>query len=351
MDPRTRILNTLRGEPVEGVPWSTYPSQVPTGALERDLRNRGLAINCVLQLCTRETPHVEVLERQAWEHGELMIYKTYRTPVGEVHEKVRYEAGYGSRWTIEHMIRRPEDYGVVEFIVRDTHLKPNYDSIVDREHELGNDGVVMVWATRSPYRQMEIELAGLERTTYDRADGLAELASLRAALEEQHTTIYRLAAESPATFIWCPDNLTDLTVPRGLFESYYVPYYNRYAAQMRQAGKILVSHFDGRLSSLAGAIGRTGLPVIEAFTPPPMGDLSVAQAKAAWPDKVIWANYPGSVFLQPPEEIEAFTLALLREAMPGGRFILGITENIPQAVRLRALQAMADGIAAYEREM
>jgi hypothetical protein len=351
MDARTRILNTLRGEPVEGVPWSTYPSQVPTGTLERAFRNHGLAINCVVQLYTRETPHVEVLERQVWEQGELTIYRTYSTPVGEVHEKLRYEEGYGSRWTIEHMIRRPEDYRVVEFIVRDTRLKPNFEDIIDREQELGDDGVVMVWATRSPYRQLEIELAGLERTTFDRADGLPELASLRVALEEQHEAIYRLAAESPATFIWCPDNLTDLTVARGLFESYYVPYYNRYAAMMRQAGKILVSHFDGRLASLAGAIGRTALPVIEAFTPPPMGDLSVAQAKAAWPDKVIWANYPGSVFWQTPAEIEAFTLELLREAMPGGRFILGITENIPQVVRLRALQAMADGIAAYEREM
>lgn len=78
-----------------------------------------------------------------------------------------------------------------------------------------------------------------------------------------------------------------------------------------------------------------------------MGDLGIAEARAAWPDKVIWANFPGSVFLQDVDEIRDFTVGLLREAMPGGRFILGVTENIPQAVRDRSLLAMADGIADH----
>ena len=68
-------------------------------------------------------------------------------------------------------------------------------------------------------------------------------------------------------------------------------------------------------------------------------------------DKVIWANFPGSVFMLEPDEIRDFTVRLLREAMPGGQFILGVTENIPQAVRPRSLLAMADGIAKYMHGM
>ena len=109
----------------------------------------------------------------------------------------------------------------------------------------------------------------------------------------------------------------------------------------------MVTHMDGRLGSLVEAISRTEIDVVEAFTPPPMGDVSIAEAKAAWPDKVIWANFPGSVFMLEPDEIRDFTVRLLREAMPGGRFILGVTENIPQAVRYPSLLAMADGIAEY----
>lgn len=63
---------------------------------------------------------------------------------------------------------------------------------------------------------------------------------------------------------------------------------------------------------------------------------------------MIWINYPGSIFLEEPAVIRRFTVELLREAMPGGHFILGITENIPQAVYRQAMYALADGIAEYE---
>jgi hypothetical protein len=236
-------------------------------------------------------------------------------------------------------------------MIEDTRLVENYQAIRELEENLGGDGLALAWATRSPYQQMFIELMGIERLVLDRADGLPEFLSLREALEEQHREIYRLAAESPATLIWCPDNLTDLVAGRQAFEAYYVPYYNRVAQVLREAGKVMVAHMDGRLASLVEAIGRTEIPVIEAFTPPPMGNVSVGEAKAAWPEKTIWANYPGSVFLREPEEVREFTVGLLGQAMPGGRFILGVTENIPQEVRGQALLAMADGIAKYEKGM
>ncbi|MGQ9628819.1 MAG: uroporphyrinogen decarboxylase family protein [bacterium] len=349
MDARTRILKTLRGEPVEGVPWSSYPAIIPTGQVERELRNRGMALIVSVPVCLKEMPNVQVTRREIWEDDQQFIYRTFHTPVGEVTEKRRVEEGYGSEWIVEYMIRRPEDYRVVEFMVRDTRLVENYKAIVELEENLGGDGLALAWATRSPYQQMFIELMGIERLALDRADGLREFESLREALEEQHQEIYRLAAKSPATLIWVPDNLTDWVAGRSIFESYYVPYYNRIARVLREAGKIMVTHMDGRLGSLAKSIGRTEIDVVEAFTPPPMGDLSVAEAKRAWPDKVIWSNFPGSVFLEEPDEIKNFTVKLLRESMVGGRFILGVTENIPHSVRRHALLAMADGIDEYAR--
>jgi len=50
-------------------------------------------------------------------------------------------------------------------------------------------------------------------------------------------------------------------------------------------------------------IPQTGCDVIEAFTPPPMGDLSMAEARTALGDKiVIWVDFPESVFWQGVEE-------------------------------------------------
>ena len=347
MDARDRILSALRGEPTDAVPWSCYAGLVPVGWVERELRNRGMALIVPVTPYKREMPDVETITREAWEGGELFTYRTLRTPVGEVTEKRRAESGYGSSWILEHMIRRPEDYQVVEYMVRHTRLVPNYEAVTEVEESLGGDGLALAWTTRSPYQQMYIEMMGLERMVLDRADGVPGFVSLHQALDEMAERIYRLVAQSPATLLWNPDNLTDLVAGGPAFDPYYVPYYNRVADIAAAAGKIVVSHFDGRLGSLVGAIGRSRLPVVEAFTPPPMGNVSVREAKAAWPDKVIWANFPGSVFLDEPEGIRRFTVGLLRESMEGGRFILGITENIPHGVRNQALLALADGIADY----
>ncbi|NPV09101.1 MAG: hypothetical protein HPY83_14190 [Anaerolineae bacterium] len=348
MSPRERLLKALRGEVVDAVPWSCYSALLPRGEAERALRERGLALVSSVVPYTREMPNVEVISRDVWEGEQLCTYRTYRTPVGEVTEKRRAEPGYGSSWVVEHMIRRPEDYRVVEFMVRDTVVHPNFEVVAELEADLGGDGVALAWTTRSPYQQMYIEMMDLERMVLDGADGLPEFVSLHRALDELAERIYRLVVQSPATLVWCPDNLTDLVAGGPVFDSYYVPYYSRVADIAAEADKLLVSHFDGRLASLVEPIGRTRLPVIEAFTPPPMGNLGVAQAKAAWPGKVIWINFPGSVFLEPPEEVRRFTRQLLEEAMPGGRFALGITENIPAGVRVEALLALADGVADYE---
>ena len=348
MDTRTRILRAVRGETVDRVPWSIYPAIIPTGEVEREMRNHGMAFNTIVTPYTRQMPDVEVIHRQAWERGQEFTYTTYRTPVGEISEKRRVEEGYGSSWIVEFLIKRPQDYRVYEYVVRHTEIVPDYDTVLEAKESVGNDGVTLAWTTRSPYQQMYIELMGIERLALDRADNVPGFLSLRGALEEQHERIYRLVAQSPADLVWCPDNLSDLVAGGKVFDSYYVPYYDRMAEILRQAGKTMVSHFDGRLGGIIEAIGRTGIPVIEAFTPPPMGNVSVPRAKAAWPEKVIWINFPGSVFLEEPAEIKRFTIELLRESMPGGRFLLGITENIPRTVYRRAMYALADGIAEFE---
>jgi hypothetical protein len=82
--------------------------------------------------------------------------------------------------------------------------------------------------------------------------------------------------------------------------------------------------------------------VIEAFTPSPDGDLSVAEARAAWPDKVLSLNFPSSVHLSEPEQIRAMTRQLLREAAPGAGFALGVTENIPATRWERSITAITE---------
>jgi hypothetical protein len=117
---------------------------------------------------------------------------------------------------------------------------------------------------------------------------------------------------------------------------------------LSSAGKIPYAHYDGSIRPLARLLADTDLPVMEAFTPPPTGDFTVAEAKQAWPDKVIWINFPGSLFLRPAEEIKTYTLDLLRDGAPGGRLMIGCTEDFPFDEFEKTFTAIGRALAEYE---
>ena len=98
---------------------------------------------------------------------------------------------------------------------------------------------------------------------------------------------------------------------------------------------------DGILANLKEVIGETAIDIIEAFTPPPTGNLSLKEVRSLWKDKVVWINFPSSIHMSSPEEIRAHTTNLLQEAAPGDRFLIGVTENVPENVLERSLRTIS----------
>ena len=56
--------------------------------------------------------------------------------------------------------------------------------------------------------------------------------------------------------------------------------------------------------AIRDAIAATDLDYIEAFTPAPDTDMTLAEARKAWPDKVLWLNYPSSLHLKSDARVE-----------------------------------------------
>jgi hypothetical protein len=125
------------------------------------------------------------------------------------------------------------------------------------------------------------------------------------------------------------------------FNRYCIPRYNEAAALLHEKGKRLGVHMDGNLRLLKESIAESDIDFIEAFTPSPMFDLSVAEAREAWPDKVLWINYTSCFHVAGPEAIRAHTLELLRQAYPGDRFLISITEDVPSEVRKESFATIA----------
>jgi hypothetical protein len=275
-------------------------------------------------------------------------YRTIETPKGTLTEEATIETGYGSRWIKKYLVSGPEDYAAAEYFARNTTFEPDYEPWKAADAEMGAGGIVVGEIMPIPLMTLMVAWLGVEGLAEGIYHETDRFESLLDALDRHYDRQVELAAGSPAEVIWWGDNVTGAIVSPRLFERYVAPVYARALPVLRQVGKFPITHYDGSNRPLKHVLARTALPVIEAFTPPPGGDLPVHEAKAAWPDKVVWVNFPAPLFLESAETIHAYTLDLLASAAPGGRFVLGCTEDFPLQHFEKTFTAIGRALAEYE---
>jgi hypothetical protein len=341
-------MTVLRGGVADRIPWNVYSWILPNTEAAHRLQQKGLGLMGHQHLFRATYDGVTVTEQRKEIQGRPHFLVRIETPLGDLTEEATLDPNYGSRWIQKHFISGPEDYPAAEFLFRHTHYEPDFDAWREADKAMADAGIVIGTIRPIPIMYLMVAWMGVE--------GLAEgvhwytdqFEALLEPLNQNHDRLLQLAADSPAEIIWFDDNVTATIISPRLFERYCAPVYDRAMPVMRSAGKIPIAHYDGSIRPLLQHLARTDLPVIEAFTPPPMGDLAVAEAKAAWPNKTIWVNFPGSLFVEPAEAIETYTLELLEQAAPGGRLVLGCTEDFPAHEFEKTFTAIGQALAKYE---
>lgn len=345
---REMVEGVLKGEMPDRIPWLIYSNHLPRGSFERRMRDMGLGLDerCVVYKVSM--PNVAIENRTVGNY----LYTTYRTPVGELHSKTRIGMRFqlpGGSWTVEHTVKSINDIKALKFMIEDTVYEPYYENYTQIKDDLGEDGIVTVGADYTPLMKIIIRYMGFRTfaiTYHKNPEAIEELIEV---LDKSFLKMYKIIADSPAEIVRIGDNVDSVLISPRLFEKYCLPYYNKYAEILRERGKIVISHMDGRLKALKDLIARTKLNAIEAFTPPPMGDLSPKEAKNAWKDKVVWMNFPEEVFLRTPEEIKNFTIRLLEEIAPGKGFIISVTEDIDPVHYRKGIETITRAIYRYGR--
>ena len=199
--------------------------------------------------------------------------------------------------------------------------------------DLGTDGIVRDWALdyeAAPYgavRRYFGEISGLDRWIYAQADHPDHFAALLEAQTRRDERRLALVADSPAEFlglgwlegIWSPAQ----------FKKYELPFYQKWVSYLQSKGKICALHCDATKSmkGYKDLIAQIGFKVIEAFTPPPVGELSLEQVRQAWGNNtVIWMNFPETIFYSGYEATKQYTIDLLRSDAPGDSLVISFTE-------------------------
>jgi len=116
---------------------------------------------------------------------------------------------------------------------------------------------------------------------------------------------------------------------------------------LHAAGKYAGAHLDGNNRLIATDVAGTALDFIESFTPPPDCDMTLADARRAWPKKTLMVNLASSLHLQGPAAIRAHARGLIEEgAGDGRRFMVGVIEDVPNR-GLETLVPLAEEIASW----
>jgi hypothetical protein len=269
-------------------------------------------------------------EEHHWvQDGGHQVRTVYATPHGELSAVEQISPDGTGRWHVERLFKGPEDYVRLRALYDDEQYEPDYEAFLRRQSALGDDFFLRPDAGYSPMHQILYSVMGVERFAQEWAERRDEVLGLYASLVANRRRLYPVLAGSPAVLVNYCGNISPEVVGLKRFEEYYLPHFNEFAEVMHARGKLVSVHLDAAVWLFEDLIGASAIDCVEAFTPPPDGDLSVAHARSVWPDKVLWTHFPTSVHLRPVAEVEAVARQLLREAASGIRFILGITETLP----------------------
>lgn len=344
MTPRQRVETVLHGGSVATVPFTMYESKVFPCVGERLLRNRGMCIvkRDVPAFLTHR-PNVRTTVLHYEEDGREYVRTVHETPVGTL-SALAEPAGF-TTWVHERLFTGPADYRAILFMIRDEVYEPNYAAVAQAQAAFGDDAIFRAQIGLEPLQAL-VSGTYMHMQTFcmewmDRRD---EILKLYEAIVANRRRIYPLVAASPALFANYGGNVTpEITSPND-FETYYLPHYREAAEVLHQHGKLIGSHFDANCGQLAAGIAASPLDYIEAFTPAPDTDMSLGDARSAWPDKVIWVNYPSSQHLRSDAEVTDLTVTLLEQLASPAGILMGVTEDIPPQAWPRTPLAIMDGL-------
>lgn len=350
MTPRARVERALAGGHSDKVPFTIYESKIPQCSAEREMRNNGLCIvKRDVPIFKTHRPTVKVTQFTHWENERPMLRTLYQTPIGSV-ETLSEDAGF-TTWYHEKMFKTVDDYKVLLFLIQDEVYEPTYEAFAQAEKAFGEDAIFRANFGLEPLQTfISGTFMDMQTFCYEWMDHRDEILTLYDAMVANRRKIYQIVAASPVSHVNYGGNVTPEIIGLKTFEQYYVPHYNEAAEIMHAAGKWIGCHFDANCKLLSRAIAQTDLDYIEAFTPAPDTDMTLGEARRAWPNKVIWLNFPSSMHLQPDAVVEQKTIELLDELSSIDGIIMGITEDMPPDRWRDSCRAIMRGLDHHAQE-
>jgi len=125
------------------------------------------------------------------------------------------------------------------------------------------------------------------------------------------------------------------------YEQYVFPWYKEMARRCHEAGRLFILHSDGKLDDLIPSFINMGLDVIQPVDPT-CNDIAAIKKKVDGKLCIV-GNVPNELLrVGAPDEVRDYVRMLLRDVAPGGGYMLGSGNSVPDWAQFDNFMAMRE---------
>lgn len=304
------------GERPDRIPFTTYESKIPADWSDPVIQQMfadGLGVLRFVPTWETEYENVAISDETVTIGGREMQRQTWRTPVGDL------SATWAGEWHQKYFLETADDYRVMTYIVQHTQTRPAYDAFRAAEAALPPHVIAVPRMGRTPLQTILVDYAGLANFAIHLYEYADEVRALYDALLVNFRRLIDIVAGGPGRYVNVLENFTAETLGPRRYAEFLLPVYEETFGTLHAAGKVVGCHYDGQLRAVKDLVAGAPIDLIESLTPPPEGDMTLAEARAAWPDKLFWSNVNLGCFELPPAELKREMARRVAEGAPDGR--------------------------------
>jgi len=263
--------------------------------------------------------------RRVWREGEAAYTEeVVTTPLGELRTVWRRDDGVDTTWTIEHLLKTPED--VDRFLsIPFEPVEVDATPVLECQREVGDHGIAYVGCP-APFCETVALFDFEDFAVYCHTDPDL-IARLVDALAERIYDWLRKTLEAgagPLFRICGPEYATPPLLPRHIFERFVVPYDRHLINLMHKYDCYGAIHCHGKVASVLDLIIATGADMLEPLEPPPDGDITLADLKRRAGAHLCLTGYIEwrDLDCAKPGEMREKVKQACEQGAPGGGFML-----------------------------
>ncbi len=342
MTAKERIMNAITGKEVDRVPWSPflayYWEHLP--AEERScgqveymrkmgadplLRGFGLLFRTELRNCDCSVRRDGNRE-----------YRTYTTRVGSLTEVRTYSPTADSWFLTGHAVQTEEDFKTLQFIMENMAVYEDPAHCENEYRTLGENAVFVPSIgihSKTAFQSLVEQWCGTEALVYALCDFPEAVEECLAVMQERDMETVRYSIQSSIDIFNFFEDSSTTNISPALFAKYTAPEINAWGKMIHAEGKLLLHHACGHLKDLLPLIAETDIDILESISPPPTGNVELADCAKVLPEHIAMIGGIEPTFFKDctMDGLEQCVSGLL-DCMKGRRYVLANSDSCPPGV-------------------